>query len=411
MNRTVRQSTEPIGPADLPPRVREPGGPARVLFLHGLEVGFATTAENLIHYASSRADLDAVHVRLSMPRWLRLACTQSPFPVGELDCRYFRHMLFWRAHLRSFLGNGRSLPLDRFDVVHITTQQRALIIRDFARQGANPTGARFAINLDATLRNWESMRGLRRLLPPFDWAMEGRILRSADMLACATDWVARSATGSSGVDPGRIVLHKPCARTPARTGARAPNPRPRIIFVGGNWIDKGGPRLLRWHQQHWADRADLHIVSGSAPRDLAARGVTVHGKVPHDTLVGELLPSADLFVVPTKWDTFMIAAQEAQAAGVPVVTTRTGGVGECVQDGVTGFLCDHDDDAQYLRAVDQLLTDPALRSRMSDAAAAHARTALSADCWHNHLLDNLVALADGHRLARLPGSLRMDSAT
>lgn len=407
MNRAVWTIGEPPSANLLPPQTRE--GPARVLFLHAMEVGFATTTENLIHYAADRADIDALHVRLAMPRWLKIACTQSPFPVGELDYRYLRHMLFWRMHLRTLLGPGRALPPDRFDAVHITTQQRALIIRDFARPGVNPTRTKFAVNLDATLRNWESMRGLRRLAPPFDRSIEGRILRSADMLACATTWAAESCVGQYAAVRDRVVIHKPCAIVPPRDGApedlRRPGGLVRIVFVGGNWADKGGPRLLRWHQQRWADRAELHIVSGSAPPDASARNVVWHARVPHGILVGRLLPSMDIFAVPTKWDTFMIAAQEAQAAGLPVVTTRTGGVAECVLDGTTGFLCDPESDEQYIRALEGLLADAGLRARMGAAAARHARTALSADVWHTHLLNNLVALADERPLLARPEGL------
>lgn len=405
MNRLVCTSAERITPDRLPPadRAASPGRPARVLFLHTMEVGFATTTESLEHFCSVRDDIDAVHVRLAMPRWLRLACKQSPVPIGELDYRYLRHMIFWRMHLASILGRGKVLPPERFDVVHIMTQQRAAIVpRLTARRTGG--GPRFVINLDATLRNWESMRGLRRLAPPIDWAMEGRVLRAADMVACASRWAARSCETDSGVDPARIVIHKPCARVPDdRERPAEARPVRRLLFIGGNWRDKGGDRLVRWHQERWVGKAELHLVSGSAPR-IQAPGVIVHGRVERSRLVGELMPTMDVLVVPTKWDTFMIAAQEAMAAGLPVVTTRTGALDEVVVDGETGFLCPHGDDASYIRAVERLMGDAALLEQMSRNARAHARQNLSASVWHNHLLDQLVALADNTPLVREPGS-------
>ena len=234
--------------------------------------------------------------------------------------------------------------------------------------------------------------------------MEEGILRSADLLACATRWVERSCVQEYGVGQGKVVIHKPCARVldPTKEGRHGAAGLAKIIFVGGNWADKGGARLVRWHQERWADRAELHIVSGSAPVDRSARNVVWHGKVTHEKLVEELLPSMDLFVVPTRWDTFMIAAQEAQAAGLPVVTTRTGGVAECVADGETGFLCDEREDGAYIAAIERLLSDAGLRERMGRAAREHARTRLNADVWHNHLLDQLVALADGRDLVARP---------
>jgi glycosyltransferase involved in cell wall biosynthesis len=409
MNRLVCSSADEIPAAKLPPERRAPGGPVRVLFLHTMEVGFATTAGSLEHFAGVRDDIDAVHVRLIMPGWLRLLCKQSPVPIGELDYRYLRHMLFWRMHLKRLVGRGKKLPLECFDVVHIMTQQRAGMVPGFVARrerertstghGHAEVATKFVINLDATLRNWESMRHMKRLAPPIDWALEGRILRSADMVACASNWVAESCERFSGVDSRRIVIHKPCAivretdQTIASSVSSSTSGLKRLLFVGGNWIDKGGPRLLEWHQRYWKDRAELHIVSAGVPA-IQAMNVIVHGRVDRDVLVDEMMPRMDVFVVPTKWDTFMIAAQEAMSAGLPVVTTRTGALAEVVRDGGTGFLCPHDDDQAYIRAVDRLLGDEVLSQTMSTAAREHARRNLSASVWHNHLLDQIVALAN-----------------
>jgi len=407
MNRLVCNSTDAIDPSDLPPEHREPGAPARVLFLHSTAVGFSTTTANLEHYAGLRPDIDAVHVRVVDPAWSRWFCKQAPGGGGlwGFDYRYLRHMLAARWHLRSIVGPGRPLPPERFDVIHIMTQQRGTAVLDLKRPGANSTGAKVAVNLDATLANWESMRGHSRLAPRLDHWLERRVLNAADLVACASEWCAASVESELGVDRAKIVIHKPCARAgPSQPPTARADGKLQLLFVGGVWGDKGGARLLAWHQARWADRAVLHIVSGSAPTDPSARSVVWHGRVPHERLVGELLPAADIFVVPTRWDTFMIAAQEAQAAGVPVVTTRTGGVAEVVRDCVTGFLCDaHDDDA-YVRAVESLLNDATLRQRMGRAARAHAAESLSADVWHNHLLDQLVALADGRPTARRPAA-------
>lgn len=403
MNRLVCTSTDAIDPSRLPPPRRERGGPARVLFLHTTAVGFATTTASLEHYTGPRADIDAVHVRVVNPAWSRWFCAQLPFGTGGLDLRYLRHMLAARRHLRSLVGPGRPLPLDRFDVVHIMTQQRGAAVLDLKRPDVNTTGTKFAINLDATLVGRESMRGEARRGWAPDHAMEARTLQAADLVACASEWCAGSVERDCAAPRDRIVIHKPCARVPEipRRETRTAGPI-NLLFIGGVWADKGGPLLLAWHQSRWADRATLHVVSGSAPRDDSARNVVWHGRVPHDRLLRELLPAADVLVVPTRWDTFLIAAQEAQAAGVPVVTTRTGAVPEVVRDGLTGFLCDAHDDAAYIRAVETLMNDPERRELMSITAREHAARDLSADVWHTHLLDQLVALADARPPTRRP---------
>lgn len=400
----------------LPPAPRVPGGPARVLFVNVGVLGFATTSGNLVHYAGLRDDLDAVHFTPRMPRWLRAACAEPPVEIGGWDFQQSRMMLAWGAYMRRFFfGPGAWFPPDRFDVVHVLTQQRAWVVRGLSRMRARGAPApRTVVNLDATCRGWDSIRTYRRNAPPIDDAIERAILQSADAVACASEWCARGVETVARVPRERVIIHMPCARglaggAPAHAPApRGPSVLPRIIFVGGDWPNKGGADLLRWHQQRWADRAELHVVSGAAPADRACRNVVWHGAVDHARLVGELLPSMDLFVVPTRWETFLIAAQEAQAAGLPVVTTRTGAVPEVVLDGETGFLCPAphgapgDGERAFVAAIERLLDDPALRSRMGAAAQAHAQRDLSADVWHNHLLDQLVNLADDRPLRRRP---------
>jgi N-acetyl-alpha-D-glucosaminyl L-malate synthase BshA len=54
--------------------------------------------------------------------------------------------------------------------------------------------------------------------------------------------------------------------------------------------------------------------------------------------VNELLPLADLMVMPSELESFGLAALEAMACKVPSVATRVGGVPELIDDGVTGLL-------------------------------------------------------------------------
>ena len=72
-----------------------------------------------------------------------------------------------------------------------------------------------------------------------------------------------------------------------------------------------------------------------------------------------LLSVADLFLLPSRQESFGLAALEAMSCGVPVVASRVGGLPEVIDDGVNGFLHAPDDlDAMAESAV-QLLTDRA----------------------------------------------------
>src|SRR5690606_26079113 len=55
--------------------------------------------------------------------------------------------------------------------------------------------------------------------------------------------------------------------------------------------------------------------------------------------IEEVLSVADLFLMPSEKESFGLAALEAMACQVPVISSNTGGLSELNVDGVTGFLC------------------------------------------------------------------------
>jgi glycosyltransferase involved in cell wall biosynthesis len=94
--------------------------------------------------------------------------------------------------------------------------------------------------------------------------------------------------------------------------------------------------------------------------------VALPGRLEHPAVV-DLLAEADLYVAPALLESFGIAALEARCSGVPVVAVRGTGVGEFVQDGVTGRLVN--DPNQLADAVTELLSDRAQLTTLSAAGA------------------------------------------
>lgn len=408
MNRLLWSSDTPIpkGEHALPPAVRAPGSPARVLFFNGSELGFSTSAKAFETICESRTDIDAVHVRVPIKGLLRIAGAPTPERWQPLALGTTRLALANGAAIMRLFRTV--LPLERFDVVHLMTQQRGW---PAARLGGR-VRTKFAVNLDATVPGWCREFGWRRSPFNLDARIESKILRSADLVACWSRWAADSVARDCGVNPDRIILNKSCAtidptapfRTHDETPMRGtPEGGPvRIVYVGNDWERKGGPRLIRWHQERWSDIAQVHVCSRSAPQDHGLKNVIWHGATDRNTLFTKILPSMDLMVIPTRIDTFLIAAQEALSFGLPVVTSSIAGLPEVVRDGVTGLLCRHDDDAAFVAAIERLLKDHTLRRTMGHAARSFALHNLSSSIWHNHLFDQLVALADGRPVRYTP---------
>jgi N-acetyl-alpha-D-glucosaminyl L-malate synthase BshA len=81
------------------------------------------------------------------------------------------------------------------------------------------------------------------------------------------------------------------------------------------------------------------------------------------------LAAADLMLLPSKSESFGLAALEAMACGTPVVASAIGGLPEVIDDGVDGVLLPPDDIPGMIDAVRGLLSDRSRLERMARAAA------------------------------------------
>ena len=164
-----------------------------------------------------------------------------------------------------------------------------------------------------------------------------------------------------------------------------------------------------------ASDGPLHLALAGTGRDrkrLARRaaraglGERFHllGRVPDEDLAA-VYGAADVFAMccRERWggleaEGFGIVFMEAAACGLPAVAGRSGGAGEAVDDGATGFVVDPLDAGAVAEALARLLADPTLRRTMGAAARARAETSFAYD----HLAARLTPLARGDLSVLLP---------
>jgi glycosyltransferase involved in cell wall biosynthesis len=98
--------------------------------------------------------------------------------------------------------------------------------------------------------------------------------------------------------------------------------------------------------------------------------------------VARLLSAADVFLLTSISEGIPLTVIEAMSAGVPVVATRVGGVGEIVIEGTTGLLAPAGDDRALAEHVLRLAAAPELRRRLGDEGRARARAVFSEEQMH-----------------------------
>ena len=214
------------------------------------------------------------------------------------------------------------------------------------------------------------------------------------------------------VDRFRPTAHDPAARSATRKRFGLPGTAPVVLGVSRLVPRKGFDVLI-----DAVARLDqpVHLALAGSGRDrarLARRagkaglGDRFHllGRVPDEDLAA-VYGAADVFAMccRERWggleaEGFGIVFLEAAACGLPAVAGRSGGAGEAVEDGVTGFVVDPLDAGAVAGALTRLLEDPALRASMGIAARTRAETSFAYD----GLAARLTALARGDLSALRP---------
>ncbi|MDK2971890.1 MAG: L-malate glycosyltransferase [Candidatus Sumerlaeota bacterium] len=117
------------------------------------------------------------------------------------------------------------------------------------------------------------------------------------------------------------------------------------------------------------------LMIGDGPDRDAARGCACELKVlEHVHFLGKqeaielYMSCADLFLFPSEYEAFGLAALEAMACELPVVASRAGGLPEVIDHGKTGFLATVGDVDEMARLAIEVLRDDALRTRIGLAA-------------------------------------------
>jgi glycosyltransferase involved in cell wall biosynthesis len=204
---------------------------------------------------------------------------------------------------------------------------------------------------------------------------ERRVADGLDRIFTLSEHLRRSFIEDLGQPAERVIAvgaGANLARIPdavSRTGTR-----PTFLFVGKQFIRKGGDTVIRAFRtvRDRVPDAELMIVGPAEPPPDPGAGVVFVGPVDRSTPQGDrrmedLYRAATTFVMPSVFEPFGIVFLEAMANRLPCIGSTRGAMPEIIAHGDTGFVVppgDHDALAAHML---ELATSPGTAARMGEA--------------------------------------------
>jgi colanic acid/amylovoran biosynthesis glycosyltransferase len=330
---------------------------------------------------------DRVHRRLpTQPRLVALAllpyvCIRAALRSPSMFLRYL--LRGWAAegvHIVRRLSYDASFLLLHPDIIHFTFGWFAI--------GGEHLGRLLDAKIVVSFQGADiSFGGLDRDPGHYD-----AVWRSSDAIHFVSEDLRRRGLRRGLIPAGKVSVVPPGINLDAFT----PGPRSRdgteplrILSVGRLHWKKGYEYALQAVRELLDRGIDCRyrIIGDGPAKDavLYARSdlgleaiVDVLGALP-SALVREEMQSADVFLHAATSEGFCVAVIEAQAMGLPVVTSDADGLPDNVQHGETGFVVPRRDPHALATRLAELANDGALRCRLGAAGRERALRVFDVD--------------------------------
>jgi glycosyltransferase involved in cell wall biosynthesis len=278
--------------------------------------------------------------------------------------------LDWREiwHLSSILRR------ERIDIVHCHMAIASFCAAPTARLSGVPT----VIETTHGREIWRENKTIKG-----SYWFDRQIGRLIDRFIAVSDAVSRHLLENKRMPAHKVTVirngrdlsqFRPATR---RQGAAARaafglTDEPTIVMIARFSVEKGHALLidaLRLIAARWPRLAVVLAGDGPLEEEIKAQ-CERYGLGDNVRFLGyrsdteKLLAAADVVALPSKVEGLPLVAVEALAAARPLVATAVGGTPEVVVNGETGILVPPDDPAAFGKALDMLLSEPELRTRL-----------------------------------------------
>lgn len=245
------------------------------------------------------------------------------------------------------------------------------------------------------------------------------ILKNADAFSAIAPELASEFTSSglpsnriylipNSVDTKRFLAVEPEQKVLLREKLNLPQSTTIAIYTGRLVSYKGLPLLLRvWNDMRRKYENILLVLAGTGGLDIHNCEEELHAYVKSEGMdehvlfkgvirnVQEYLQASDLFVFPTEDDAFPSSIVEAMSCGLPVIATPVGAIKNIITDCETGLLIQPGSEEQLFQAMDVMLSDRDLASRLGKAASKSVQDLYSTETVTQKYLTLFQSLISG----------------
>ena len=204
-------------------------------------------------------------------------------------------------------------------------------------------------------------------------ALERNAFLKASHVCTRSELVRQSIIHDYDIAPEKVTViggGVNFARLPEPVTHRATD-APTILFIGKELYRKGGDILLEAFAQarQAVPGARLKMLTtGPIPNHAAGSGIEIIPPTWDRQAIAALYASADVFVLPSRLETWGDVLLEAMSFGLPCIGVTGQAMEEIIEHGVSGLLVEAEDVAGLAESLVYLLTDVNLRQRMGRLA-------------------------------------------
>jgi glycosyltransferase involved in cell wall biosynthesis len=236
---------------------------------------------------------------------------------------------------------------------------------------------------------------------------ESAAMEKSSRLVYPSTWAADSVIHDHGVEATKVAV--------IPFGANMDTPPPadlilkskkydkcRLLLVGKEWGRKGGDIALETMRslRKMGINAELTVVGTAAPDGVQDEHLTcipfINKNIPEQLQkLQDLYFGASFFIFPTRAECYGIVICEANAFGLPVITTDQGGVSTIIQDGKNGYkLPLSASGAEYAVLIAEIFADRSRYEQLVLSSRAEYDTRLNWNTWAEKLHEVFLSVVD-----------------